>query len=257
MKNKLYLIFLLTSTSLLSYSQDKTGIEKDLLKLFHRIEYWSENPQVNYDSLGKANQDFMHALLGYTDKYAFTIRESFPSLLQEGLLIATAPDNKLRIYSWDTGLGGTMRDFSAVYQYRQGDKTYSGRVPGATPEEEPQDFYSHIYQLEGNQRTYYIAICHAIYSTKDAYQGVKIFSIENGQLNSEVKLIKTSTGIRNELGFAFDFFSVVDRPERPVKLINYDPSTKTITIPVVHEDGRVTKKWIKYRFNGQYFEKNK
>ena len=53
----------------------------------------------------------------------------------------------------------------------------------------------------------------------------------------------------------FDFFSVVDRPERPVRVIKYDKSKKIIYIAIVHEDGKVTDKFIQYKFNGNYFEK--
>jgi hypothetical protein len=57
------------------------------------------------------------------------------------------------------------------------------------------------------------------------------------------------------LGFSFDFFSVVDRAERPVKLIDYNAIEKTISIPVVWENGKVTSKLIVYKFTGEYFEK--
>ena len=61
----------------------------------------------------------------------------------------------------------------------------------------------------------------------------------------------------NIINVSFDFFSVVDRPERPVKLIKYDNTKKIIYIPVVYEDGKVTDKFIHYKFNGKFFEKIK
>jgi len=88
-------------------------------------------------------------------------------------------------------------------------------------------------------------------------QVLYVWSVENGKLNQSVKLIKTAEGINYYIGFEYDFFSVVDRPERPVKLIKYDKSKKIIYIPVVYDDGTVTKKFIQYKFNGKYFEKYK
>jgi hypothetical protein len=73
-------------------------------------------------------------------------------------------------------------------------------------------------------------------------------------LNDTTKLIKTQKGLINEINVAYDVFSVVDRPERPIKLIKYDSDKKTIYIPVVYENGKVTNKFIVYQFNGQYFE---
>ena len=47
----------------------------------------------------------------------------------------------------------------------------------------------------------------------------------------------------------------MDKPERPVRLIKYDKIKKIIYIPIVLEDGKVTDRYIQYKFNGSYFEK--
>jgi len=47
----------------------------------------------------------------------------------------------------------------------------------------------------------------------------------------------------------------MDKPERPVHLIKYDKIKKIIYIPIVLEDGKVTDRYIQYKFNGSYFEK--
>ena len=69
-----------------------------------------------------------------------------------------------------------------------------------------------------------------------------------------LKLFKTKTDLLNEINVYFDFFSVVDRPERPLRLIKYDTDKKIIYIPIVFEKGKVTDRYILYQFNGQYFE---
>ena len=85
-----------------------------------------------------------------------------------------------------------------------------------------------------------------------------MFKIRGDSLDNRVKLIKTNEGLTNTLGFEYNFFSVVDRKERPLKLILYDAATRSIRLPVVIVDdkdplGRVTNKFITYRFNGAYF----
>ncbi|HEV7622375.1 MAG TPA: hypothetical protein VGO09_11600 [Flavisolibacter sp.] len=147
-----------------------------------------------------------------------------------------------------------MHYFENVYQYKTAGKVFSKLIPNSS-EGDPGYWYSDIHSLEKEGRSYYLAIRHAIYSTKDAYQGRKIFSIVNNSLDDTAKLIKTKTGIRNILGFGFDFFSVADRKERPVKLIDYNSTEKTITIPVVLANGKVTNKLIVYQFTGKYFER--
>ena len=73
---------------------------------------------------------------------------------------------------------------------------------------------------------------------------------------------RTPSGLTNDISFAYDFFSVVDRPERPIKLFTFNETRKEFKFPIVIEDeeapqGRVTDKFITYRFDGTYFVKVK
>jgi hypothetical protein len=248
-------LFLLFSVPV--YAQHSSS---DLLRQFERISYWAEydgsDSKVDkYDSLEHANQVFATKLLAYTSRQPSSITDTFTALRDKGLRIATSDDGLFRIYSWDDQGGGTMRYFKTIFQYKNDGKLYSKIIRVETSQEELGDWYSDIYTLKNAGKTYYLAVKHSIYSSKDCYQGIKIFSIVNGTLQHDVKLIKTKTGIRNELGFNFDFFSVVDRTERPVKLINYNTNEKAISIPIVWENGKVTSKLIIYKFTGEYFEK--
>jgi hypothetical protein len=254
MKPILVLFFLYSVQAYGQHSQN------DLLRQFERISYWADYDYTDskvdkYDSLSHANEAFAARLLAYTSRQPSSLTDTFTALRDKGLTVATADDGLFRIYSWDDQSGGTMRTFRTIFQYKSGAKLYSKIIRNETSQEALGDWYSDIYTLKNAGETFYIAVKHGIYSSKDCYQGIKIFSIKNGALQHDVKLIKTKTGIRNELGFSFDFFSVVDRAERPVKLIDYNAIEKTISIPVVWENGKVTSKLIVYKFTGEYFEK--
>jgi hypothetical protein len=169
--------------------------------------------------------------------------------------IVTSEDSLFRIYSWDTWTGGTMHFFNNVFQY-----SYNGKIKTEfleLDEGDPSGFYSDIFTLRSGAKTYYLAINNGMYSSKDVGESIRVFAIENGVLNKNVKLIKTTTGMTGTIEVYFDFFSGVDRPERPVRVIKYDKNKKIIYIPVVYEDGKVTNKFIQYKFNGNYFEKYK
>ena len=254
------LIFILLIFSFSSHAQQLS--EKELLEQFQKISFWSDykgnDQKVNSaDSLEMANRLFKVNLLAYTAQNASTINSSFNDFLKEGLKIAASPDGNLRIYSWDTWTGGSMHFFENVYQFKNGDHVFSKAIFDKSNDTDPAYWFSDIFSLKRLDTIYYLAVRHGIYSGSDNYQGIKVFSIAGDSLLSDVKLIKTKTGIKNTLGFNFDFFSVVDRPERPVKLINYDPVLKTISIPVVQEKGKVTSKTITYQFTGKYFELKK
>ena len=247
---------------LTTFGQDSNSIEQTLLKQFKKITYWADykgdtDNLDKYDSLEKANLDFRKLLLTYTSQNPSTLNFTFKELDKEGLSIATSGDGLFRIYSWDTYTGGTMHFFDNVYQYKANGKVFAKTIKESEDDGDPGYWYSTIYSLNSDGKTYYLGLRHGIYSTRDTYQGVKSFSISNNFLNAETKLIKTKTGVRNAFGFEFDFFSVVDQLERPVRLIKYDAATKTLSLPVVLEGGEVTDKRITYKFTGRYFESKK
>ncbi|HEY1032841.1 MAG TPA: hypothetical protein VGD89_13785 [Flavipsychrobacter sp.] len=232
-------------------------IEKELVTAYKKITDERDSEERNYDSLTKYNYDFAQQLSKYISEVSPSLNYEFDSLKRAGVHLVTSDDDLFRIYSWNTHMGGTMEDFAAAYQYRFKNKVYAMQVVDTSlPEGERYiPFYSQLFTLKAGQATYYLAVYNGIYSTKDAEQGVRAFSINNGKL-VDANIIRTKD-MRNSISFYFDFFSVVDRPERPLKLIKYDGKTKTLYIPIVQEDGQVTGKFITYRFNGKYFERVK
>jgi hypothetical protein len=237
------------------------SIEHDLLVKFQRIDYWwgysGDNTKIDkYDSLHKANTIFQEALTNITSKYSESLNYDFKLLKRSGLTIATSDDHRLRIYSWDTNEGGTMHFFLNVYQWMAKDHVYSKAVDAdAANPGDPGVFCTPIYTFHTPIKTYYLVINSAMYSTKDTYESVQSFCIGDKSLNDSVRIFKTQTGLNNSIGFSFDFFSVVDRPERPLGLIRFDPARKQVRIPLVFENGTVTHRSIVYTWTGKYFER--
>jgi hypothetical protein len=231
-------------------------IENDLHKSYQKILLLRNGPkEVEWDSLEIENTIFRNKIELYTSQYPLTLSYEFDSLRKDNIDIIDSEDKLLRIYSWDTRLGGTMYDFGNVFQYRSDNKVYSKIAYDTTSGEgEYIPFYSEIFTLKANNHTYYLAVYNGIYSSKDASQSIRIFTIENSNLINSVKLIKTKNGPINSIDVSFDFFSVVDRPERPLRLIKYDKEKKIVYIPIVYENGKVTDRYILYEFTGQYFE---
>jgi hypothetical protein len=239
------------------HAQNPQFIEQELAARLKQVDHWatfndSAYPDINkFDSLEMSNNIFKSSLLAYTAAYPATLNYDFKELETLGLHIRTSEDRLFRIYSWDTYTGGTAHIFEAVFQYKADNKVFSKTIHGG--EGDFGRWYSNIYSLKADDKTYYIGLYHAVFSSKDLYQGIKLFSIENNTLNDNVRLIKTRTGVRNELGFGFNFFSVANRSERPVKLIYYEEDEKKLLLPIVMEDGKVTKKMMVYQFDGENF----
>jgi hypothetical protein len=238
--------------------QTPTEIKQNLVKLYAKV---SDNSgykgNTDYDLLGKANNNFKAKVLEYT-KIASSLKYNFTEL-GKSITITTSEDGKFRAYSWDRLDGGTMHFFETVYQFQGKDgKIYSQGVE--TEEGNAEGFVKDIFSVQTKLGSVYLVVKTAIGSTQDRYEGVGLFRIDGNNLNDNVKLFKTKSGLTNSIGFGYNFFSVVDRKERPVELILYDTKTKVLKIPVVIEsekfmNGEVTEKIIKYKFNGTYFVK--
>ena len=250
-------------------AQTPKQIEDDLLKSFKKIDYWEDYRNSNKDnvdksmlgndSLDKACDAFAGILKSYTSKYPFTIEQKFSSIAQNRnsipknkVNILTSTDGLFRIYSWDTRSDGTMYSFADVFQYKTGLKTKSSLISESDSGQwKYVYYYSDLYTLNVDSKTYYLAIYNGAYNHIEAGQGIQIFTIENGKLNDDVKLIRTNSGLHSQLYYEYLFDgSKADN-------ISYDPVQQTISLPVVMGKGKVTNKRIFYKFTGQYFEKVK
>jgi hypothetical protein len=261
MKNygKFYVIaFVLLAFSVSILAQTPNKIEQELVKLYAKVNDNSGyKSNADNDLLAKANDDFKAKILEYT-KVASTLKYQFGELGKE-VTITTSEDGKFRSFSWDRLDGGTMHFFETVYQYQGKDgKVYSKSVE--TEEGDAGGFVKDIFSGQAKSGNVYLVVNTAIGSTQDRYEGVGLFRIDGNNLNDNVKLFKTKAGLTNSISISYNFFSVVDRKERPVELILFDKKTNVLKIPVVIEskkfmNGEVTDKFIKYKFNGTYFVK--
>jgi len=263
MKKKYKIVVLMFVLSLSAFGQTPEKIEQELVQHLKNIEKWTIiNDRTGEDlteQLSKEKEVFRVKLLEFTKRH-LTLKFEFKKLAKH-MNISTSPDQKFRIYSWDTKSGGSMRFFDNVYQYEGG----NGKIYSRSNTEEEGNgtaFYTKIFELNTRQGKVYLGRSHSVFSNSYNGQSINLFRINRSTLTEDAKLIKTRSGMTNSISFAYDFFSVVDRKERPIVLFHYDRKSRTIRFPVVIENkkfrqGEVTKRWIKYRFNGKYFVKIK
>jgi hypothetical protein len=240
------------------FSQSVTvkQIEIDLHLAYSNILSCRTETLADWDSLAVLNEIFRDKLLRYTSACPSTLTYNFDSLLQNDIMIVSSENKLFRIYSWGNFLGGTMQYFENVFQYKVDDKVFSTTGCDTTTDEETGyvPFYSRVFTLNSDGKTYYLAVGNGIYSSNDASQSIQVFTIENQTLVDTVGLIMTKRGLVNAIDVSFNFFSVAGRPERPLRLIKYDNTKKIIYIPIVYDDGTVTDRFILYKFDGHVFK---
>jgi len=197
-----------------------------------------------YDSIGRYDSLFGEMLQQLTAGTPASLHYPFTRLQNQGVTIATSSDGRLRIYSWDGQTGGTAHNANNVYQYGINGKVYSTLtiVDGG-----PGDSYSAIYLFKTGDKTYYLAVSEAIIATLQVHATLEILQLEGQRLQSNILLIRTTSGTTGTLGFDYTLGNDIDAG------FHFNPATGTITFPVVLEDGHITKRKITYTFNGKYF----
>lgn len=231
----------------LLFSQTPTTIESDLLKAFKKIDYDKDD---NMD----ADDKFAKILKKYTTKYPATIKQNFNSLIAAKLNISSSSDGLFRIYSWDTWSGGTMHFFESLFQYQTGVEVKSVLdTPKREGDNRPN--YIKLYTFKTNNKIYYLSVYQTIGSTRNRGQGIRVFTIENGKLNEDVKIIKTRNGLHNGITIDYEFSSIMHWKVWPI--IHFDEASKIIFIPLVGADNKMRHSYITYKFTGIYFEKMK
>ncbi|MBC8988160.1 hypothetical protein H9X96_20595 [Pedobacter sp. N36a] len=253
------LLLLLVLLKLPVYGQDMKSLENKLHHLSQQREKWSHSQEEkSYDSLARYNKELELLILKFTANNPKTLSHKFDKT-KVGLDMLTSTDGLFRIYTWNTLEGGTMQYFKSVYQYNAAGKVYSMRSD--TPEEDNGCLFMEINDLTLAGKRYYLSTSISVGSSALYYYQAKVFSIENGKLNPNAKLIKTKSGIKNVIGYEVDLSSSSNRDRkdgiepRDYMKLQYDRENKTILIPLINADGRVTKSKIKYQLKGQYFEK--
>lgn len=242
------------------FSQTPAKVESDMLAALDNIEKFGSYLG-NYDEekSAKANDDLRSLLVRHGKrkdilKYAFT-------RLRKEMDVETSRDGRFRIYSWDMSTGGTMHDFDCVFQF-QGQ---SGRVntwtgPHNSQEGDVGASYLRIFQVASKAGTIYLANSRFIGDGQDHGQAIEAYMITGDELEKKPKVIKTKSGLTNQISFEYSPFTIERGDEGT--LVEFDAATSSFRFPIVKAEvgagaGRVTSGFITYRFNGKYFVKVK
>jgi len=244
-----FILAICGGTNTFSQTKNFAAQEERLVKLYAKMESFL---RVSYDSLPLYSEKFDKELTRFIQNNPGTLKYPFKKFEDDHVCdVVTSGDGNFRIYTWDTQTGGTMHFYHEILQWNSNGKVFTKIIK--YEKDDPGSFCSAVYTAQVNNKPVYLAVKNGVYSTKDVMQSVTAFRI-NGKLLDSVKLFRTKTERLNTIQVYFDFFSVVGRPERPLKLITYDDEPGQLYIPVVGDKDQVTKKNLVYQLKGSYFE---
>lgn len=254
-------IILLIAYAVQSHAQSAQQIQQDLLIHLQHIQYWRfeysaddttfSTPVNQDDSIANANKQLLNYLLT-KGKSRQMLQAIFKLPENSDLKIATSPDGKMRIYSWDAQMGINTHYYHAValYETTTGvETTLLNEVPKQITESTAVggSYYDIQTITSNNGKKYYLSFysCLADNITK----GVTAYSINNTLS-------------------AADVFRVADKPLNLIEYTynqaaNYDfkkmKERYTIHIDkqklyVPEMDGAdISGKWLIYVWNGEQF----
>jgi len=227
---------------------DLSAEENKLLKIHNDISLAMGNMR-NDSLLAVSSKQFTNSLTYLIKNNNSTLHYPFEKLQKENALkMTTSEDKKLRVYSWDNNSGGTMRFFNQIYQFNaNGNIT----VNESLASNDSQAYFSKIYTVQNkNNESIYLVISNSILSSKYSVQHINAYKIGTENLQS-ADVFKTKTNTLDKISVEYDFFSVVDRPERPVELITLE--NNILKIALVDDKQNVTSKNLIYEWNGDVF----
>lgn len=252
MKRFITLSFVLISGINTAYSQPTMAdIENDLLLSYRQV--MTQRHEHNYEQVDVSNDTFTQKLLAYTGKYSGTFHYPFDSLRAENIDIVTSDDSLLRIYSWDTWTGGTMHDFSGIFQYKWNGQNYAILRHDTDWRDSYTPYYTEVSSFKTNGKTYYLAVGNGIYSSKDYGQSIEAFTIENGQVQTAA-IFKQADSLVKAIEVYFDYVSIMDVDDRPSQLIKFDSKNSKLLIAEIDSGEPFANKYKRYKYNGRYFE---
>lgn len=252
----------------MSMASCTTQTEKKCLEEYAKREVeFRKGLEENWEERDKINKDFAKWLLKDTCTYYYDFPHLTDSL--ETITITTSDDGKVRIYSWDTWMGGTMIDWDNVIQYRSTDsklKTFDGCVwdiEEASEDEEGEGSFGcytkAIYSFQRKDgQTVYVTDSYFRESSIYGFNELNVFCISDGKLQCVTNAFVTPEGeMKSDVGVEYiipSWYFLTDGRGWDW-VFSLDKETQTFYLPVTREDmsDNMTDQYDLYKFNGYQF----
>lgn len=247
----LFLSVLFTSNYAIAQNSKCDSIDADLASIYAKIHQFLPEDS---DSAFFYSDLFASYLTKYLNQNPNTLNCDFKTLTTNNYCkIVTTDDGLFRIYSWNTFMGGTMINFNNLFQSKMLNPEKSNLLQFEKYDFAP--YYTQAYTLKTSSENFFIAIGGGSFSSRDIYKLVEVFTISGNNLSDSAQLIKTENGFENSITVEFDMQLVGENFNQSEDLIKYDSANQTLYLPILLENGELSKEFTRYKFNGNYFEK--
>lgn len=177
----------------------------------------------------------------------------FPTTQQKGITLLKSRDNKVKVYSWDTNLGGTMHFFAAAIQVKDSDSTKTTWYEVENAEiDEYIPSYTAIDMIEQDDKTIYLLSYRYIVSNKQVIDGVEAYSIQGGVLKPHPVFKIKSEKAKTHIERTYDIFE----EDEFRYYVTYDSTSKSVLEVLTDEFEKPIERMRVYSWhNGFFIEK--
>lgn len=203
-----------------------------------------------HDDTIRSEKDFGQGLIAFLEENPTSIAFDFPKLVEAGMHIATSSDNVLRIFSWDDNEGGSMRFFNNIFQVNL-PKKQTLSLKSTEEDRTYFPFYNRIENIQLDGQTYYLAFARSVLSNREVDYAIELFTIKNNQLEPAF-LFKSDLGEECMLHETFNYHNL---ESTETELFKLDTTNLTISVPIITEDGEITKENKTYQYKDKFFQR--
>jgi hypothetical protein len=270
MRRKVIIVALLLSPAIICYSQTIGEFQHHVSFALRNIErlHDSTDPQITYnpdhstksvwwpkgeyrDSLDVANQQLIDYFLKTLPLFSESLTIADTSI--EGVNITTSANKKIRQWSWNTWMGGSMPDYAKILEVNTTTGIKAFNACQASPADLCNGTFTDIYDVTAKSgELYYVAVERWIGDGRHAGQTLRNFAIIGDSLKTNLNLFKTRKGSESEIYYYYPEDSVTWEFAN-AHSIQFTNDGRTVLIPLVTEQDKITSKFLRYEFDGEHF----
>ncbi len=239
-------------------AQSIYDIDMKLSVLLQKVNYWDEfdyhDPtSTTKDSLDKANDDLYQYLLRICVRAPATLKEELPKAMRNKMTMVSSQDKKLKLYSWDSRMGGSNHYYENIAQYQTPDGVRAVDMRDSMTQDRGSDFegIATIYSWSG--KAIYLVRDYRILSARSRQERIRAFVLTDGRLK-QLPLFKIRSERTHEISIIYDQIKTSRRfPLKYMPEIHLSLDRQRLYVPSVANDDEMTGRYYVYEFDGEQF----
>jgi len=254
----LLIIFFALLLPALAGGQSIYDIDMKLSALLQKVNYWDEfdyhDPtSTTKDSLDKANEDLYQYLLRTCSKVPATLTADLPKAMRNRMTIVSSLDEKVKLYSWDSRMGGSNHYYENIAQYQTPEGVRAVDMRDSITQDRGSNFegIATVYSWSG--KTVYLVRDYRILSARSRQERLRAFILADGRLK-QLPLFKIRNERTHEISITYDQIKTGRRfPLKYMPEIHLSLDRQRLYVPTVADDDEMTGRYYVYEFDGEQF----